>query len=170
MAAASRLFGADRLGHSAVQLQGGNSGSARGSQAHDRETAPTKMLAPPLSARMEERDGASGLRVLPGSTRLFPKRTRDTSQGQVVGSGQASCGPRHNVVNVEGCFLPVLGQSAVLTPITRAEHDPTTQWIRDAAHRRFEETAARPAPSARRRRSVSNSASSTKPSASDRSA
>jgi hypothetical protein len=65
--------------------------------------------------------------------------------------------------------VQLLGRSTILAPIARAEGDQSSQSGRDRDHARLGVTALTAAPSARRRSSVSNSASSTKPSASRRS-
>jgi hypothetical protein len=128
------------------------------------------MVSPPLSSRVEEGNTASGLRIQSRSSCLFAKRARHADEGQIVAGCGASNRSRRDVIDMKGCFVPFLGETAILAMVTRPTHNVMAPPDGDGAHVRVAESRARAECAARSRSSVRNSASSTRPSASARSA
>jgi hypothetical protein len=128
------------------------------------------MVSPPLSSWVEVDNTPSGLRIQSRSWCCFAKRARHAGEGQIVGGCGASNRSRHDVIDMKGCLLGFLRETAILAMVARPMHNLLVQPDRNGAHVPFEEARARAERSARSRSSVRNSVSSTRPSSSRRSA
>jgi len=100
--------------------------------------------------------------------RLLTQRTGDTSKSKISGMGSAAAYARQDVIDMESCFLADLCEVAIFAPSLGPQHHQTPQASPNITHYFFDwRVLILPA---RNRRSESNSARFTKPSASLRSA
>ena len=125
------LFVADRLSHSAVQVQRGNRGASRRTYADGANAVPAKVKSPRVSTEIEQANLLSGFRVASRQLCTFAQRTGDASQGEIVESHFTTRVDRSDVVNVEGHFLRGLGEAAIFAAILRPMNDLTPKMRRD---------------------------------------
>ena len=128
-----------------------------------------RSFSPALATGVKEGAYESYLRVAPRSSRFFSKRARDAGECQIVSRGRAPGDSGNDVVDVEES-VPDRPEPVRSIRIGRPrERRPAVAIRPRPASRPLGVTALRAAPSARKRSSVSSSASSTNPSASGRS-
>lgn len=119
----SRFLCPDFLSVRSIKTQSLYCGPARGADADDSDSIPAEMEPPRITAGMKERNSFGGSRVGGGLTRAFAKRTRDARERQIARLGRSCRIQRNNVIDVEGGFLPLLREAAILAPVSSAMND-----------------------------------------------
>src|SRR5256885_15386062 len=89
------------------------------------------MSAPRFLPRMKQRNAFTGLGIRPFLSGSFAQRTGDASQPQIFQAGGPSGGGGNDVVDVENCFLPQLGQITILATVSRPLDNRTPHAARD---------------------------------------
>ncbi len=109
-----RFFGlADALAARAVQIEGGNERATDRSAANQQVTVPMKMIGPDMLARVEERNGRSGLGIWKLLTIGFVQVA--TGPGQIVGIVASFRRGGDDVFDVKSGALQILMHAAVFT-------------------------------------------------------
>ncbi len=89
----------------------------------DSDTLPPEVIDPDVTPWVEETYFDTSPRVAGALPGPLSKRTRNTSQRQILSVGRPERTERQDVVDVEGGFLTFLREAAVLAAVTRSLHD-----------------------------------------------
>ncbi len=160
VATAQRFLGSNRLGEHPVHFQSIHRCPACGRPPNEAASFPLKVIGPDLLAWVKNGGAPPRSRIGCRATRAFPEGAGNAGEGEVFERGRAAVGERVNVIGMKLRLLPSLGESAVFAAPARP-----------LKHRAFQRDRHRHAAAAARSfSSESISASSTRPSASRRSA
>lgn len=118
MSATERFFVADREDERTVQFERVDRGPSGRRAAHNAHTVEGEMVLPAVAARMEQRRLRAGLGIGRGLSRCLAQGAGDARQRQVFFAGWPARSNRNHMIDVEGCFLACLGQTAILATIT----------------------------------------------------
>jgi hypothetical protein len=168
MPASVFFFLADLQHARLVEVQGSNRRAACCGQAKYFQAVPTKVLLPVVTARMKEIDNFPGIWIFSNATSAFAQGITNACQAEVVFCTHPFVGARHDVIDMKSGDLTFLRQATILAAVPGASDDQASQPFGNAAHERGRRCC--PLRSARSRKRLNISASSTRPSASRRSA
>lgn len=143
----------------AIQPQGINGGATMGGQADDlcAIVTPSKVIVPVLATWVEERDGLPCLGIAPGYAVELEAIASCTGQAQVVESGGAAAGARHDVIDLPGLPGEPFGRKAIFAAVMCTVPDTISEafrdfrrrhprWLRGPRGRRCRSRAGRAAP------------------------
>jgi hypothetical protein len=164
MAAMHSLLSTDGDGQGAVHFQQTDGGASRGGESLHSRSVPDKMVLPGLIAGMKEGHCFSSERIAGEAARTFAEGTRDAGECRILQYGPTALRDRMNMIHMKGRLLSSLRQTTVLAAVSRTAGDFLPQPCRHAHAMR------RPGFRVRSFSSDRNSAISTSPSASKRSA
>ena len=100
--------------------------------APDTDALPAEVLAPDVATRMEQSHQLTAHGINSSLARCLAQGAGNASERQVVGDRRTASLDRNDVVDVEGRFLTLLRQPAILTPPTGSlHHKPSKlEWNR----------------------------------------
>ena len=166
MSSSQCLFPPNCENHRPVEIKGRNSSPSHAGHSHKNRAFPAKMCPPVVVARREDADFVARIRIAHVQSGGLSQRARDTSECQIAGRCRSPGAHRNDMIDVKRCFLSDLRKPTIFASVLGASDHRSAKPLANHRHDSEPPGACR---SARNRRTVSVSASSTNPSASARS-
>lgn len=98
-------------------------GAAGWADSNKSHSSPAEVESPDVASRIKKGSRFAGDRVFSGLLGSLVEGARNAGECQIGKGGSTACVPGTDMVNVEGCFLTRLGESAVFATVAGPGND-----------------------------------------------